>query len=245
MPLYFANSVKKTNIIYLSKCDNLPRCKYILIHYFFNFQKITTMKKTNNNGANATTNAIFNAGMPSATYAKPQTKAVQAVVKYSDIKRGAMVLIDAELRGFNANIKALKANANLPALVELMNADALTFEMFTIEYLQKWQGHRFNANNALCNLVVVTDKNREKLAECEKYTNNGKEVAKVPARAWSVTAFYNMFKAARRMELKTAREIAKAKARAEADKLNEARLRAKFAELQKRVQELDNAQKSE
>lgn len=203
------------------------------------------MKKTNSNGTNAATNAIFNAGMPSITYQKPQINAVQGVVKYGDIKRGAMVLIDAELRGFNANIKALKANANLPALVELMNADALNFDMFNIEYLQKWQSHRFNENNALCNLVVITDKNREKYAEFEKYTNNGKEVAKVPARAWSVTAFYNMFKAARRTELKTLREIAKAKERAEADKLNEARLRAKFAELQKRVQELDNAQKSE
>lgn len=204
------------------------------------------MKKTNNNnGTTATANATFNAGMPSATYKKPQTNAVQQVVKYGDIKRGAMVLIDAELRGFNANIKALKANANLPALVELMNADALTFEMFTIEYLQKWQAHRFNSADALCNLVVITDKNRERYADFEKYTNNGKEVAKVPARAWSVTAFYNMFKAARRAELKTLREIAKAKERAEADKLNEARLRAKFAELQKRVQELDNAQKSE
>ena len=203
------------------------------------------MKKTNNNGANATTNATFSAGMPSATYQKPQQKAVQKVVKYGDIKRGAMVLIDAELRGFNANIKALKANANLPALVELMNTDALTFEMFNIEYLQKWQSHRFNGNNALCNLVVINEKNREKYAEFEKYTNNGKEVAKVPARAWSVTAFYNMFKAARRTELKTLREIAKAKERAENDKINAARLRAKFAELQKRVQELDNAEKSE
>lgn len=203
------------------------------------------MKKTNsNNGANATTNAIFNAGMPSATYQKPQQNAVQAVIKYGDIKRGAMVLIDAELRGFNANIKALKANANLPALIELMNADALTFDMFTIEYLQRWQKHRFNEAGAICTLVVITDKNREKLAECEKYTNNGKEVAKVPARAWSVTAFYNMFKAARRMELKTAREIAKAKERAEADKLNEARIRAKAAEYAQRVAELD-AKKSE
>lgn len=202
------------------------------------------MKKTNNNGANATTNAIFNAGMPSTTYKKPQTNAVQSVVKYGDIKRGAMVLIDAELRGFNANIKALKANANLPALVELMNADALTFEVFTIEYLQKWQSHRFDANNALCNLVVITDKNREKYAEFEKYTNNGKEVAKVPARAWSVTAFYNMFKAARRAELKTLREIAKAKERAEADRLNEARIRAKAEEYARRVAELD-AKKSE
>ena len=203
------------------------------------------MKKTNNNGTNATTNAIFADAMPATTYQKPQQNAVQGVIKYGDIKRGAMVLIDAELRGFNANIKALKVNANLPALIELMNADALNFDMFNIEYLQKWQKHRFNENNALCNLVVVTDKNREKYADFEKYTNNGKEVAKVPARAWSVTAFYNMFKAARRMELKTLREIAKAKERAENDKINAARLRAKFAELQKRVQELDNAEKSE
>lgn len=201
-------------------------------------------KTTNNNGTNANANATFNAGMPSATYQKPQLNAVQGVIKYGDIKRGAMVLIDAELRGFNANIKALKVNANLPALIELMNADALNFDMFNIEYLQKWQSHRFNGNNALCNLVVITDKNREKYAEFEKYTNNGKEVAKVPARAWSVTAFYNMFKAARRMELKTAREIAKAKARAEADKLNEARIRAKAEEYAKRVAELD-AKKSE
>lgn len=197
------------------------------------------MKKTNSNGTNATTNATFADAMPSATYQKPHTNAVQSVVKYGDIKRGAMVLIDAELRGFNANIKALKANANLPALVELMNADALTFEIFNIEYLQKWQSHRFNENNALCNLVVVTDKNRDKYAEFEKYTNNGKEVAKVPARAWSATAFYNMFKAARRMELKTMREIAKAKERAENDRINEARLRAKAEEYARRVAELD------
>ena len=202
------------------------------------------MKKTNNNGNNATTNAIFNAGMPSTTYQKPQTNAVQKVVKYGDIKRGAMVLIDTELRGFNANIKALKANTNLPALIELMNTDALTFEMFNIEYLKKWQSHRFNSADALCNLVVINDKNREKYAEFEKYTNNGKEVAKIPARAWSVTAFYNMFKAARRAELKTAREIAKAKERAEADKLNEARIRAKAEEYARRVAELD-AKKSE
>lgn len=202
------------------------------------------MKKTNNNGNNATTNAIFADAMPSATYQKPQQNAVQSVVKYGDIKRGAMMLIDAELRGFNANIKALKANANLPALIELMNTDALNFDMFNIEYLQKWQKHRFNENNALCNLVVITDKNREKYSEFEKYTNNGKEVAKVPARAWSVTAFYNMFKAARRAELKTMREIAKAKERAEADKLNEARLRAKAEEYARRVAELD-AKKSE
>lgn len=198
------------------------------------------MKKTNSNG----TKAIFNAGMPSTTYQKPQQNAVQKVVKYGDIKRGAMVLIDAELRGFNANIKALKANANLPALIELMNADALTFEMFTIEYLQKWQAHRFNSADALCNLVIITDKNREKYAEFEKYTNNGKEVAKVPARAWSVTAFYNMFKAARRTELKTMREIAKAKERAENDRINEARLRAKAEEYARRVAELD-AKKNE
>lgn len=204
------------------------------------------MKKTNNNGTNATnaTNAIFNAAMPAATYKKPQQNAVQKVVKYGDIKRGAMLLIDAELRGFNANVKALKANANLPALVELMNADALSFDMFTIEYLQRWQKHRFNEAGTICTLVVITDKNREKYAEFEKYTNNGREVAKVPARVWSVTAFYNMFKAARRMELKTAREIAKAKERAENDRINEARLRAKAEEYARRVAELD-AKKSE
>lgn len=244
MPLYIANSVKMANIKAFASVTACKGANIILIHYFFNFQKIITMKKTNNNGTNATTNAIFADAMPSTTYKKPQTKAVQAVIKYGDMKRGALVLIDAELRGFNANIKALKANANLPALVELMNADALTFEMFTIEYLQRWQKHRFNEVGAICQLVVITDKNREKYTAFEKYTNNGKEVAKVPARAWSVTAFYNMFKAARRMELKTVREIAKAKERAEADRLNEARIRAKAEEYARRVAELD-AKKSE
>lgn len=201
------------------------------------------MKKTNNNEQSA--KAIFETAQAVHTYTKPAgTKAEQKQPAYSQTKRGAMLLIDAELRGFNANIRALKANANLPALIELMNADCLTFDMFNIDYLKQWQKHRFNSAGALCNLIKVTEANAEVLAECEQYENNGTKVAKKPASAWSATAFYNMFKAARRAELKHYRDEAKARAKAEADALNAVRLRAQLAKLQQRVNALD-VEKSE
>lgn len=205
------------------------------------------MKKTNNNnGTNATTTAIFNDAKAVTTYQKPTgTKVEQKQPTYATTKRGAMVLIDAELRGFNANIRALKANANLPALIELMNADCLTFDMFNIDYLKQWQKHRFNSVGALCNLVKVTEANAEALAEFEQYDSNGTKVAKKPASAWSATAFYNMFKSARKAEIKHIKEVAKAKAKAEHDALNEARLRAQIAQMQARLQAVEEAKKSE
>lgn len=108
-------------------------------------------------------------------------------------------------RGFKANVRILKEGANLPALIEQMKKDSITFDMLNIEYVKKWSPHRFNSRWAYCDLIIITDENRESLAECETYISNGFEVAKKPVRGWTIDSFYNMFVSARKAELKALR----------------------------------------
>lgn len=108
-------------------------------------------------------------------------------------------------RGFNANVRILKEGANQPALIEQMKKDSITFDMLNIEYVKKWSPHRFNSRWAYCDLIIITDENRESLAECETYISNGFEVAKKPVNGWTIDSFYSMFVSARKAELKALR----------------------------------------
>lgn len=108
-------------------------------------------------------------------------------------------------RGFNANVRILKVCANLPSLIEQMKKDSITFDMLNIEYVKKWSPHRFNSRWAYCDLIIITDENRESLAECETYISNGFEVAKKPVNGWTIDSFYSMFVSARKAELKASR----------------------------------------
>jgi hypothetical protein len=111
-------------------------------------------------------------------------------------------IIMEEKRGFYANLRILKEFAHLPALREQMKKDSLTLEKFHFEYIKRWTPHRFNSASDYCDLVIVTDKNRKELEDCERYISNGYEIAKKPARGWTIDSFYNMFVSARKSELK-------------------------------------------
>lgn len=196
------------------------------------------MKKTNNNNGQSA-NAIFNDAKGVITYSKSSTKVEQAQPRYSDIKRGILTLADEELRSFGQCLKALQSVQSVPAFAEMLNADALTLEMFTIDFLRDNLPFRFNANDDLCKLVVLTDNNRDKYPNAEIYTSNGKDVAKVPCKAWAISTFYNLFKSARRAQLKKAREAEKA--RKEAHKVAEKarRLEERRAKLQAKLDALN------
>lgn len=196
------------------------------------------MKKTNNNNGQSA-NAIFNDAKGVTTYAKPSTKVEQAQPRYSDIKRGILTLADEELRSFGQCLKALQSVQSVPAFADMLNADALTLEDFTIDFLRENLPFRFNANDDLCKLVVITDDNREKYAGFESYESNGKSVAKIPCKAWAISTFYNLFKSARRAQLKKVKEAEKA--RKEAHKVAEKarRLEARRAKLQAKMDALN------
>lgn len=195
------------------------------------------MKKTNNNGQSA--NAIFETAKAVNTYKKPSTKVEQAQPRYSDIKRGILTLADEELRSFGQCLKALQSVQNVPAFADMLNTDALTLEDFTIDFLRENLPFRFNANDDLCKLVVITDDNREKYAGFETYESNGKSVAKIPCKAWAISTFYNLFKSARRAQLKKVKEAEKA--RKEAHKVAEKarRLETQRAKLQAKLDALN------
>lgn len=195
------------------------------------------MKKTNNNGQSA--NAIFETAKAVNTYKKPSTKVEQAQPRYSDIKRGILTLADEELRSFGQCLKALQSVQSVPAFADMLNADALTLEDFTIGFLRENLPFRFNANDDLCKLVVITDDNREKYTGFETYESNGKSVAKIPCKAWAISTFYNLFKSARRAQLKKAKEAEKA--RKEAHKVAEKarRLETQRAKLQAKIDALN------
>ena len=196
------------------------------------------MKKTNNNGQ-SNANAIFATAKAVTTYRKPSTATDQTQPKYADIKRGVMVLADEELRSFGQCLRALKAVQDVPAFADVLNADALTMENFTIDFLRENLPFRFNANDDLCKLVILTDDNRDKYEGFEKYATNGKEVAKVPCKVWAISTFYNLFKSARRAQLKRVKEAEKA--RKEAHKVAEKarRLEARRAKLQAKLDALN------
>ena len=107
--------------------------------------------------------------------------------------------------GFNANIRLLKELIKYPIVQNMFYQDSMTIEMFNIDYLQKWQPHRFNSRGTLCNLVIVAKDNLDKYLEYETYESNGKFVAKIPCSQWGLEKFYSMFCAARRVELKDIR----------------------------------------
>lgn len=197
------------------------------------------MKKTNNNNNGQSANAIFNDAKAVNTYKKPSTKVEQAQPRYSDIKRGILTLADEELRSFGQCLKALQSVQSVPAFADMLNADALTLEDFTIDFLRDNLPFRFNANDDLCKLVVITDDNRDKYAGFESYESNGKTVARVPCKAWAISTFYNLFKSARRAQLKKVREAEKA--RKEAHKVAEKarRLEAQRAKLQAKLDALN------
>lgn len=197
------------------------------------------MKKTNNNNNGQSANAIFNDAKGVTTYAKPSTKVEQAQPRYSDIKRGILTLADEELRSFGQCLKALQSVQSVPAFADMLNADALTLEDFTIDFLRDNLPFRFNANDDLCRLVVLTDENRDKYAGFESYESNGKTVARVPCKAWAISTFYNLFKSARRAQLRKVKEAEKA--RKEAHKVAEKarRLEAQRAKLQAKLDALN------
>ena len=196
------------------------------------------MKKTNNNNGQSS-NAIFETAKAVNTYKKPSIKVEQAQPRYSDIKRGILTLADEELRSFGQCLKALQSVQNVPAFTDMLNADALTLEDFTIDFLRENLPFRFNANDDLCKLVVITDDNREKYAGFETYESNGKSVAKIPCKAWAISTFYNLFKSARRAQLKKVKEAEKA--RKEAHKVAEKarRLETQRAKLQAKLDALN------
>lgn len=197
------------------------------------------MKKTNNNnGTNA--KAMFNDAKAVTTYHKPNGKKVeQTLPKYSDIKRGVLTLADNELRSFGQCLKALKAVQDVPTFAEMLNADALTLEMFNIDYLREFLPFRFNSHDDLCKLVILSDENRDKYTEFEQYESNGKNVAKVPCKAWAITTFYNLFKSARRAQLRKVKDAEKA--RKEAYKLAQQRkkVEARRAKLEAQLAKLN------
>lgn len=205
------------------------------------------MKKTNNNNGQSNANAIFATAKAVTTYRKPSTATDQTQPKYADIKRGVMVLADEELRSFGQCLRALKAVQDVPAFADVLNADALTMENFTIDFLRENLPFRFNANDDLCKLVILTDDNRDKYAGFEAYTTNGKEVARVPCKAWSISAFYNLFKSARRAELKKGKEAEKARKEAKKAEQLRRRLALQRSRLEAREAKLAqmNAGKSE
>ena len=197
------------------------------------------MKKTNNNHGQSA-KAIFETAKAVTTYSKPTgAKAEQAQPRYSDIKRGILTLADEELRSFGQCLKALQSVQSVPAFADMLNADALTLEDFTIDFLRENLPFRFNANDDLCRLVVLTDENRDKYAGFESYESNGKTVARVPCKAWAISTFYNLFKSARRAQLRKVREAEKA--RKEAHKVAEKarRLEAQRAKLQAKLDALN------
>jgi hypothetical protein len=196
------------------------------------------MKKTNNNnGQNA--NAIFNDAKGVNTYKKPSTKVEQAQPRYSDIKRGILTLADEELRSFGQCLKALQSVQSVPTFADMLNADALTLEDFTIDFLRENLPFRFNANDDLCKLVVVTDENRDKYAVFESYESNGKTVARVPCKAWAISTFYNLFKSARRAQLKKVKEAEKARKEAHKAAEKARRLEERRAKLQAKLDALN------
>lgn len=206
------------------------------------------MKKTNNNNGHSDANAIFATAQQVTTYHKPNgAKVEQAQTRYSDIKRGILTLADEELRSFGQCLKALKAVQNVPAFAEMLNADALSLDLFTIDYLRENLPFRFNANDDICKLVILNDDNRDKYAGFEAYTTNGKEVARVPCKAWSISAFYNLFKSARRAELKKGKEAEKARKEAKKAEQLRRRLALQRSRLEAREAKLAqmNAGKSE
>lgn len=196
------------------------------------------MKKTNNNNGQSA-NAIFNDAKGVTTYAKPSTKVEQAQPRYSDIKRGILTLADEELRSFGQCLKALQSVQNVPAFADMLNADALTLEDFTIDFLRENVPFRFNANDDLCKLVIITDDNREKYAGFETYESNGKSVAKIPCKAWAISTFYNLFKSARRAQLKKVKEAEKARKEAHKEAEKARRLEAQRAKLQAKLDALN------
>lgn len=204
------------------------------------------MEKTNNNNGQSK-NAIFETAKVVTTYKKPTTKVEQAQPRYSDIKRGILTLADEELRSFGQCLKALQSVQNVPAFADMLNADALTLELFTIDYLRAWLPFRFNANDDLCRLVVLTDENRDKYAGFESYESNGKTVARIPCKAWAISTFYNLFKSARRAELKKGKEAEKARKEAKKAEQLRQRLALQRSRLEAREAKLAqmNAGKSE
>lgn len=105
--------------------------------------------------------------------------------------------------GFNANIRLIKSLANHPVMQNIFKRDKMTIKVFNIEYLKKWQPHRFNSANQICDLRIISADDIEKYSEYETYKSNEKLVVKIPQNKWHLTKFYSMFCAARRVELKT------------------------------------------
>lgn len=195
------------------------------------------MKQTKANAIATTANVNkFESIANEARQAKITKQATDtAAYSYKDARRAAVLNVDSELRGFNANVKAWKTSlANCADTKAIFAQDGLKIDMFTAEFLKANLPLRINSKGVIC-AVKKDVETYSGLENVEIVERNGINVALVPQSKWTANQFYAMFKAARKNELaaQVAAKKAADKAAATAAKLERERekyeaLKAKF-----------------
>lgn len=160
---------------------------------------------------------------------------VTGAYAYKDARRAAILNVDGELRGFNANLRAWKTSLqNCADTKAIFAQDQLALDMFTVDYLKANLPLRINSAGVICSVKRNAEAFKD-MPGVEVVERKGVQVALVPQSKWTAAQFYAMFKAARKNELAGQAEARKAMEKAmlaaeklERDRLRYEALRAKF-----------------
>ena len=146
---------------------------------------------------------------------KPQKAISPITIEKRTNKKSAINQLDEVVRGFNANLKAVKQlhEEKNTFLLQYFNDYSLKIDFFNIDYLfaNLPEKRIFSKDNQK---VIVKTTSDEKLKDValDNFTHNDKIYYRIAVNKWTISQFLQLFEIARKNEIKKQIEMIKANA---------------------------------
>ena len=130
-------------------------------------------------------------------------------------KKSAISQLDEVVRGFNANLKAVKQlhEDKNPFLLQYFNDYNLKIDLFNIDYLFENLPEKriFTKDNQKVIVKTTSDKKMKDIA-LDNFTHNDKIYYRIAVNKWTISQFLQLFEISRKNEIKKQIEMIKANA---------------------------------
>ena len=130
-------------------------------------------------------------------------------------KKSAINQLDEVVRGFNANLKAIKQlhEEKNVFLLQYFNDYGLKIDFFNIDYLfANLPEKRIFTNENQKVIVKTTSDEKVKEIALDNFTHNDKVYYRIAVNKWTIAQFLQLFEIARKNEIKKQIEMIKANA---------------------------------
>ena len=146
---------------------------------------------------------------------KPQKAISPVVFEKRTNKKSAINQLDEVVRGFNANLKAVKQlhEEKNVFLLQYFNDYNLRIDFFNIDYLfENLPEKRIFVKDNQKVIVKTTSDEKVKDIALDNFTHNDKIYYRIAVNKWTISQFLQLFEISRKNEIKKQIELIKAKA---------------------------------